>query len=344
MGSAVQPLVDGFGRRVTYLRLSVTDRCDLRCTYCMPEHMSFAHGRDRLDVAGLHRIAGAFIAGGVRRIRLTGGEPLVSKDLPALLERLSDNLSRGELDEVTLSTNGSQLSRMARMLALHGVRRVNVSLDTLDPEQYRLVTRGGVLADVLKGIEAALAEGLRTRLNTVALRGVVEGQFGALLRYAHGRDMSLALIETMPLGDTGVSRIGQYLSLSAFRRDLENNWTLTPSPDRSGGPASYVKVGETGGLLGFITPLSCNFCASCNRVRVGSDGRLFTCMGHEGSVNLRPALAEHVAADALDAAIRGALRRKPERHIFRAGDAGLSGGIARHMSVLEVDGWSRSEF
>ncbi|MBN9310777.1 GTP 3',8-cyclase MoaA [Devosia sp.] len=334
MTSPLQPLVDGFGRPVTYLRLSVTDRCDLRCTYCMPEQMRFAPGRDRLDVAGLYGIAGAFIAGGVRKIRLTGGEPLVRKDLPALLERLSDNLSRGELDEVTVSSNGSQLSRMARTLARHGVRRVNVSLDTLDPDQYREITRGGVLADVLEGIEAALAEGLRIRINTVALLGVVEDQFEPLLRYAHGRGMALALIETMPLGDTGVSRIGQYLSLTAFRRELEQRWTLSASTAKSGGPASYVTVGETGGLLGFITPLSCNFCASCNRVRVGSDGRLFTCMGHEGSVDLRPALAAGADGSALDGLIREALRRKPERHGFEVGKAALAGGIVRHMSVL----------
>lgn len=334
MDSPSQTLVDGFGRKVTYLRLSVTDRCDLRCTYCMPEHMAFAPRHDRLGVEELHRIAGAFIWGGVRKIRLTGGEPLVRNDLPALLERLADNLAREELDEVVVSTNGSRLSRMAKTLVRHGVRRVNVSLDTLDPHQYHQITRGGALTDVLEGIETALAEGLGIRLNAVALRGVLESQFEALLRYAHGNGMALALIETMPLGDTGVSRIGQYLSLTEFRRELERKWTLMPSTQKSGGPASYVEVGETGGLLGFITPLSCNFCASCNRVRVGSDGRLFTCMGDEGSVDLRPALAADAAANALDAAIRHALRRKPERHNFRTGAVGLSGGTSRHMSVL----------
>ncbi len=330
--SPVPALVDGFGRRVTYLRLSVTDRCDLRCTYCMPEHMAFAAARDRLAVDDLHAIAAAFIAGGVRKVRLTGGEPLVRKDLPALLERFAGNLQRGELDELVVSTNGSRLAQLAGALVGCGVRRVNVSLDTLDPEQYRTITRGGELADVLAGIDAALAAGLGIRLNAVALRGVVEGQVDALLRYAHGRGMALALIETMPLGDTGVSRLAQYLSLDAFRRELETRWTLTASQARSGGPASYVEVGETGGLLGFITPLSCNFCAACNRVRVGSDGRLYTCMGHEGSVDLRPAL--QIGAEALDAAIRGALRYKPERHGFRVAAAGLAGGIGRHMSVL----------
>jgi cyclic pyranopterin phosphate synthase len=334
MPDAAAPFIDGFGRPVTYLRLSVTDRCDLRCTYCMPEHMSFARHRDRLGVGDLHAIARAFIAGGVRKIRLTGGEPLVRKDLPDLLERLAAHLAAGALDEVTVSTNGSQLARLAGTLAQHGVRRVNVSLDTLDPDQYRDITRGGRLGDVLDGIDAALAAGLGVRINTVAMRGVIEAQFDALLRHAHGRGMALALIETMPLGDTGVSRIGQYLSLTSYRQDLAQRWTLEPSARSSGGPASYWEVGETGGLLGFITPLSCNFCSSCNRVRVGSDGRLFTCMGHEGSADLRPALAAGDDGAMLDTAIRDALRRKPERHSFRADSEGLSGGIARHMSVL----------
>lgn len=334
MPEAIAPFVDGFGRPVTYLRLSVTDRCDLRCTYCMPEHMNFARHRDRLSVDDLHVVARAFIAGGVRKIRLTGGEPLVRKDLPHLLERLSGHLASGELRELTVSTNGSQLARLASTLSRHGVGRVNVSMDTLDPDQYREITRGGELGDVLAGVDAALAAGLRVRINTVALRGVVEGQMEALLRYAHGRGMALALIETMPLGDTGVSRLGQYLSLTGFRHELEKRWTLTASEKGTGGPASYYDVAETGGLIGFITPLSCNFCASCNRVRVGSDGRLFTCMGYEGSVDLRPALAVSEGGAALDAAIRAALQRKPERHRFRADSDGLSGGIARHMSVL----------
>lgn len=328
------PLVDGFGRAVTYLRLSVTDRCDLRCTYCMPEHMSFARHRDRLGVGDLHDIARAFIAGGVRKIRLTGGEPLVRKDLPELLERLSIHLDGGEVDEVVVSTNGSQLARLAPTLARYGVSRVNVSLDTLDPDQYREITRGGELNDVLRGIDAALETGLRVRINTVALRGVIESQIDPMLRYAHEHRAALALIETMPLGDTGVSRVGQYLSLMDFREELARRWTLTPSARRSGGPAAFYDVAETGGLVGFITPLSCNFCASCNRVRVGSDGRLFTCLGHEGSVDLRPTLAAGDGGVSLDAAIRDALRRKPERHNFTAEMNGLAGGISRHMSVL----------
>jgi cyclic pyranopterin phosphate synthase len=334
MTGTTTPLVDNFGRAVTYLRLSVTDRCDLRCTYCMPEHMSFARHRDRLGVGDLHDIARVFIAGGVRKIRLTGGEPLVRKDLPELLERLATHLEGGELDEVVVSTNGSQLARLAQTLAQYGVRRVNVSLDTLDARQYREITRGGELSAVLDGIDAALSAGLGVRINAVALRGVIEAQIDPLLRYAHERRAALALIETMPLGDTGVSRVGQYLSLTGFREELAQRWTLTPSARRSGGPATYYDVTETGGLLGFITPLSCNFCASCNRVRVGSDGRLFTCMGHEGSVDLRTALAAADGGVTLDAAIRDALRRKPERHNFGLDSNGLSGGISRHMSVL----------
>lgn len=333
MTGETSPLIDGFGRPVTYLRLSVTDRCDLRCTYCMPQHMIFAPRKSLLGVAELDRIAEAFIAGGVRKIRVTGGEPLVRKDLPDLLRGLARHLASGRLDEITVSTNGSQLARLAGTLAAAGVRRVNVSLDTLDPEQYREITRGGELSQVLEGIEAAHGAGLSIRINAVALRGVIEAQFEPLLRYAHGRGMALALIETMPLGDIGTSRAGQYLSLTEFRKQLSGKWTLATLERKSGGPAQYVEVKQTGGLLGFITPLSCNFCASCNRVRVGSNGRLYTCMGHEGSIDLRPALASAEPAQQLDLAIREALRRKPERHGFHIGQARVT-GIARHMSVL----------
>ena len=333
MTTETRPFVDGFGRPVTYLRLSVTDRCDLRCTYCMPQHMIFTPRKSLLRVAELDRIAEAFVAGGVRKIRLTGGEPLVRKDLPELLRGLARHLAAGRLDEITVSTNGSQLARLAETLADCGVRRVNVSLDTLDPDQYREITRGGELSDVLEGIEAARHAGLSIRINSVALRGVIEEQFEPLLRYAHGNDMALALIETMPLGETGPSRADQYLSLTEFRKQLSDKWSLSALDRKTGGPAQYVEVKQTGGLLGFITPLSCNFCATCNRVRVGSNGRLYTCMGHEGSVDLRPALASTEPARQLDLAIRDALMRKPERHGFRIGQAGVN-GIGRHMSVL----------
>ena len=333
MTTETRPFVDGFGRPVTYLRLSVTDRCDLRCTYCMPQHMIFTPRKSLLGVAELDRIAEAFVAGGVRKIRLTGGEPLVRKDLPELLRGLARHLAAGRLDEITVSTNGSQLARLAETLADCGVRRVNVSLDTLDPDQYREITRGGELSDVLEGIEAARRAGLSIRINSVALRGVIEEQFEPLLRYAHSNDMALALIETMPLGETGTSRADQYLSLTEFRKQLSDKWGLSALECKTGGPAQYVEVKQTSGLLGFITPLSCNFCATCNRVRVGSNGRLYTCMGHEGSVDLRPALASTEPARQLDLAIRDALMRKPERHGFRIGQAGVN-GIGRHMSVL----------
>ena len=328
-----ETLIDGFGRPVTYLRLSVTDRCDLRCTYCMPRHTIFSPRKDQLSLEQLARIASVFVAGGVRRIRLTGGEPLVRRDLMTLVKELSRHLRGGGLDEITLSTNGSLLARFAGDLADNGVRRINVSLDTLDPDFYREITQGGSLQAVMDGIDAALSAGLQVRLNAVALRGVIETEFERLLAYAHGRGMSLALIETMPLGGTGADRVRQYLSLGEFRRELSARWTLEPVPEKNGGPASYVRVAETGGLLGFIAPLSCNFCAGCNRVRVSSTGRLYTCMGHEGSRDLAPALGASDPDAALDAAIRAAVRHKPERHGFRIGRHGVL-GIGRPMSVL----------
>lgn len=328
-----EAMIDGHGRPVTYLRLSVTDRCDLRCGYCMPGHVSFAPRKDQLSVSDLDRIASTFVRGGVRRIRLTGGEPLVRRDVMSLIRGLSRHLRDGALDEITVSTNGTQLQRFAAELADSGVRRINVSLDTLDPDRYREITRGGSLETTLAGIDAALAAGLRIRLNTVALRGVVEHEFDRLLRFAHDRGMSLALIETMPLGGTAIDRTAQYLSLEAFRRELSTRWSLEPVPEKNGGPASYVRVAETGGLLGFIAPLSCNFCAACNRVRVSSAGRLYTCMGDEGSRDLVPALGAANPDIALDADIRAALKQKPERHQFRIDPSGVA-GINRTMSVL----------
>lgn len=328
-----EALIDGFGRPVTYLRLSVTDRCDLRCTYCMPRHTIFSPRKDQLSFEQLDQIASVFVAAGVRRIRLTGGEPLVRRDVMTLVRGLSRHLRAGALEEITLSTNGSQLNRFADELADSGVRRVNVSLDTLDPNLYREITRGGSLETVLNGIDAALAAGLRVRLNAVALRGVIETEFDRLLAFAHGRGMSLALIETMPLGGIASDRIKQFLSLDAFRQELAARWTLDSVPDENGGPASYVRVAETGGLLGFIAPLSCNFCAGCNRVRVSSTGRLYTCMGLEGSRDLGPALRAENPDAALDAVIRAALRHKPERHGFKIGASAVV-GISRSMSNL----------
>jgi len=327
------PLTDGYGRAVTYLRLSVTDRCDLRCTYCMPQHMVFLPRRDLLSLEELDQLASAFVGLGVRKLRLTGGEPLARKGILTLVDRLSRHLGSGALDELTLTTNGSQLASHARALRDSGVRRINVSLDTLDAGQYRDITRGGDIAAVLDGIDAALAAGLKVKLNTVALRGVIEGQADGLIRFAHARGMTLTLIETMPLGETGADRLGQFLSLATFRRELGERWSLTDLAERSGGPAAYVQVAETGGRLGFITPLSCNFCAGCNRVRVSSTGRLYTCMGQEGSVDLRAALRDATQAETLAVLIAEAIGRKPKGHAFEFA-AGRVTGISRHMSTL----------
>lgn len=326
-------LFDSYQRRVSYLRLSVTDRCDLRCTYCMSEHMAFLPRRDLLSLEELDRIASTFIANGVRKVRLTGGEPLVRKGVMTLIGRLSRHLASGTLDEVTLTTNGSQLAKYASELKHSGVERVNVSLDTLDADRYRQVTRGGDLRNVLEGIDSALAVGLKVKLNVVALRGLIETAFGPLLRFAHDRGMTLTLIETMPLGDTGADRLAQFLSLGEFRRQLARDWTLTDIAQRSGGPASYVRVAETGGILGFITPLSCNFCDGCNRVRVSSTGRLYTCLGSDGSVDLGPALRASNTGDGLLELINEALGRKPRGHNFEIAGAGVR-GITRHMSLL----------
>ncbi len=326
-------LVDAYGRRVTYLRLSVTDRCDLRCTYCMSEHMVFLPRKDLLSLEELDRIASTSIANGVRKIRLTGGEPLVRKGIMTLVDRLARHRSEGTLDELTLTTNGSQLAKHARDLRRSGVERINVSLDTLDPDRYREVTRGGDIVAVLKGIDAALSAGLKVKLNVVALLGHIETEFDPLLRFAHDRGMVLTLIETMPLGDTGTSRLSQYLSLAKFRRQLAERWTLVDVAERSGGPASYARVTETGGLLGFITPLSCNFCAGCSRVRVSSTGRLYTCLGSDGSIDLRPALRAPGADDDLLRLITDALAHKPHGHAFEIADDKVS-GISRHMSLL----------
>lgn len=327
------PLVDRFGRQVTYLRLSVTDRCDLRCTYCMAEHMTFLPRQDVLSLEELYRLARVFIRGGVRKIRLTGGEPLVRKNILQLFSLLAPHLDGGELDEVTLTTNGTLLSRYAEALFATGVRRVNVSLDSLDAGRYARITRWGRLDSVLKGIDAALSAGLKVKLNAVAMRGDFESEVDDLIGFAHGRGMDLTLIEEMPLGQTGHDRSQSFLPLDHLRRSIGGRWTLVPIDDRTGGPARYVRVAETGGRLGFITPLSCDFCASCNRVRVSCTGDLFTCMGSEGMVGLRQALRGEDPEATIGALIRDALGRKPKGHSFEISRQAVS-GIARHMSVL----------
>ncbi|MFM2280176.1 MAG: hypothetical protein RLZZ444_2407 [Pseudomonadota bacterium] len=327
------PLIDSFGRQVTYLRLSVTDRCDLRCTYCMSEHMTFLPRQDVLTLEELYRLATIFIRGGVRKIRLTGGEPLVRKNVMQLFNLLAPHLENGDLDEVTLTTNGTLLTRHAEALFAAGVRRVNVSLDTLDAGRYAQITRWGRLQPVLDGIDAALAVGLKVKLNSVAISGSFEGEVDDLICFAHGRGMDLTLIEEMPLGETGHDRSSSFLSLGALRRSLAQRWTLVSIEDRTGGPARYVRIAETGGRLGFITPLSCDFCASCNRVRVSCTGDLFTCMGSEGAVGLRPALRGEDPEATVGGLIRDALGRKSKGHSFEISRQAVS-GIARHMSVL----------
>ena len=281
------PLIDGFGRTVTYLRLSVTDRCDLRCVYCMAEHMTFLPKAEVLTLEELDRIATAFVGLGTRKIRLTGGEPLVRKGMMDLIRGLSRHLASGALDELTLTTNGTRLAEFAPELAAAGIRRVNVSLDTLKPELFRTLTRGGQVAKVLAGIAAAKAAGLSVKINAVALKQDNAAEIPDLIRWAHGEGHDLTLIETMPMGEIEADRTDQYLSLQDVRRELESFWTLSDISHSTGGPARYVRIAETGGRLGLITPLSHNFCESCNRVRLTCTGTLHTCLGQEDATDLR---------------------------------------------------------
>ena len=326
-------LVDPFLRPVTYLRVSVTDRCDLRCSYCMSEHMQFLPRRDLLSVAELDRLCTAFIKRGVRKLRLTGGEPLVRKDFLPLVRRLSRHLASGMLGELTLTTNGTQLAGAASALMEAGIRRINVSLDTLDPDLFRSTTRGGDLQQVLRGIAAARDAGMHIKINTVALKGINEAEIPSLIRWSHEKGMDITLIETMPLGDIGEDRTKQYLPLSEVRSHLTEMFTLHPLTERSGGPARYVSVAETGGKLGFITPLTHNFCESCNRVRLTCTGRLYMCLGQEDSVDLREVLRSTSDEAALDSAIVNAIRVKPRGHDFVVDRMRAQPTLARHMST-----------
>lgn len=324
---------DPFGRDITYLRVSVTDRCDFRCTYCMAEDMTFLPKRDLLTLEELDRLCSTFIAKGVRKLRLTGGEPLVRRDVMSLIHALARHLDSGALDELTLTTNGSQLARFADGLFAAGIRRVNVSLDTLDATRFTRITRWGKLDRVLEGIDAAQAAGLKVKINTVALRGENEDEIPALLRWAHGRDMDLTLIETMPMGDVGDGRADQYLPLSQVRARLSHEFTLEDIPYRTGGPARYVRVQETGGRLGLITPLTHNFCESCNRVRITCTGTIYMCLGQDDAADLRAPLRATPDDALLHAAIDAAIARKPKGHDFVIDRARPRPGIARHMSV-----------
>ncbi|MBN9021538.1 MAG: GTP 3',8-cyclase MoaA [Rhizobiales bacterium] len=327
------PLVDPFGRAITYLRVSVTDRCDFRCVYCMAEDMTFLPKRDVLSLEELDRLCSAFVARGVRKLPLTGGEPLVRKNIMALIESLGRHLRSGDLDELTLTTNGSQLVRYADALAEHGVRRINVSVDTLDPDRFRAVTRWGDLAKVMEGIRAAQAAGLHVKINAVALKDVNEHEIEDLLRWTHGEGMDLTLIETMPLGEIGGDRTDQYLPLSLVRSRLAERFTLEDIPYKTGGPARYVRVAETGGRLGFITPLTHNFCEGCNRVRVTCTGTLYMCLGQEDAADLRAPLRASEGDELLQAAIAEAISRKPKGHDFVIDRTRRSPAVSRHMSV-----------
>jgi GTP 3',8-cyclase len=329
-----QELADPFGRAITYLRVSVTDRCDFRCVYCMSENMSFLPKAEVLTLEELDRLCSAFVARGVTKLRLTGGEPLVRRGIMTLVNSLSRHLRSGALDELTLTTNGSQLAKYADAIAAAGVRRINVSLDTLDAEKFRAITRWGALDQVLAGIDAAQSAGLKIKINTVALRGVNDDEFPKLIEWAHGRGMDLTLIEVMPLGEIGAgSRLDQYLPLSIVRTGLAERFSLEDIDYRTGGPARYVHVAETGGTLGFITPLTHNFCESCNRVRVTCTGTLFMCLGQEDSANLRKPLRTSEANDLLHAAIDEAIARKPKGHDFIIDRRHRRPALARHMSV-----------
>ncbi len=327
------PLVDPFARAIRYLRVSVTDRCDLRCLYCMPERMTFLPKAEVLSIEELERLCSTFIGLGVQKLRLTGGEPLMRKGFLELVEQLSRHLRSGALRELTLTTNGTRLAEFAGELARLGIKRINVSVDTLDAAEFRRITRGGDLAQVIAGIDAAQAAGLKVKINTVALAQDNRAEIPALMAWAHGRGMDMTLIETMPVGEVEQDRTDQFVSLAEIRRDLSAVWTLTDIADNTGGPARYARVEETGGRIGFITPLSHNFCDSCNRVRVTCTGTLHTCLGQDDDTDLRAMLRDHPGDDGpLIAAIRGGIEKKPKGHDFRIA-RGEGPAVARHMST-----------
>ena len=326
-------MIDPFGRHISYLRVSVTDRCDFRCVYCMAEEMTFLPKSEVLTLEELDRLCSAFVRHGVKKLRITGGEPLVRKNVMSLFESLSRHLKSGALDELTLTTNGSQLAQYAQQLAGFGVRRVNVSIDTLDSAKFTEITRRGKLEQVLEGVFAARDAGIKVKVNTVALRGVNEDEMNDLVAWCGQQGFDLCLIETMPLGDIDGDRTDQYLPLSLVRSRLAARWTLEDSDKRTGGPARYMRVAETGGYLGFITPLTHNFCESCNRVRLTCTGTLFMCLGQEDAADLRTVLRQTTDEALLDAAIREAISRKPKGHDFIIDRRHNKPALGRHMSV-----------
>ena len=326
-------MIDPFGRHISYLRLSVTDRCDFRCVYCMTEHMTFLPKAELLSLEELERLSLAFVAKGVERLRITGGEPLVRRNVMWLFDRLGAKIGASNLKEVTLTTNGSQLSRYARDLVSAGVKRINISLDTRDAAKFREITRWGDLAKVLDGIDAADAAGLKIKINTVALKDVNSDEIADLMQWAHGRGFDFTLIETMPLGDIDGDRMDQYLPLSLVRARLARDFTLEESDYRTGGPARYVRVAETGGRLGFITPLTHNFCESCNRVRLTCTGTLYMCLGQNDAADLRAPLRASDDDALLHRAIDEAIARKPKGHDFIIDRRHTEPALARHMSL-----------
>jgi len=331
--SAPSPMIDPFGRAVTYLRVSVTDRCDFRCVYCMAEDMTFLPKREVLSLEELDRLCTAFVEKGVRKIRLTGGEPLVRKNIMSLIRSLGRHLDSGALDELTVTTNGSQLQRFAAELHDCGVRRINVSLDTLDPQKFKAVTRWGDFAKVMDGIKAAQQAGLKIKINMVALKDVNEHEIAPMLEWCHDQGHDLTLIETMPLGEIDGDRTDQYLPLSTVRARLAERFTLTDIPYKTGGPARYVTVEETGGRLGLITPMTHNFCESCNRVRVTCTGQLYMCLGQDDMADLRAPLRASEGNELLNQAIDEAIGRKPEGHDFVIDRDTKQPAVSRHMSV-----------
>jgi len=327
------PLIDPFGRTITYLRMSVTDRCDLRCAYCMPEQMQFLPKADLLSLEELERLIMLFIRRGVRKVRLTGGEPLVRKGIEKLIGNLGTQVKLGTLDEITLTTNGTQLAKHAQMLAKNGVKRVNVSLDTLDPAIFKKITRRAVLEDVLDGIEAAQSAGISIKINTVALKEYNGTNIPEMIEWAHARGIDMTLIEIMPMGEVDEDRFDQYLPLSAVRKQLEQRWTLTPMALRTGGPSRYLRVEETGGTLGLITPLTQNFCDGCNRVRLTCTGKLYLCLGQDNHVDFRMLMRSGADDCALDTMLDGAISGKPKGHEFAIKRLGSAPAVKRQMSV-----------
>ena len=331
--SAPQPIIDPFGRHVSYLRVSVTDRCDFRCVYCMSEDMHFLPKQDLLTLEELDRLCSAFVGRGVKKLRITGGEPLVRRDIMQLFRSLSRHLDSGALEELTVTTNGSQLARYASELAACGVRRINVSLDTLKADRFKEITRWGDLDKVLAGIDAAQKAGIHVKINAVALKGVNDDEIETMIEWAHGRGMDITFIEVMPMGDIEPSRFDQYWPLTQVKAQLLYRYTLQDLEDQTGGPARYVRVKETGGRIGFITPLTHNFCESCNRVRLTCTGTLYMCLGQEDAADLRAPLRASASDVPLLAAIDAAILRKPKGHDFIIDRTTSRPAVSRHMSV-----------